>query len=63
MVPSLPQNELTGNANTAPWTTVVLAAIVFLAIGMIGSNFPKVGKPLMALVIVVLIYEAYRTGI
>lgn len=60
---AVPESELIGNYATAPKTTVILAGVVFLAIGAVAENWPKVGRPLMVMVLLVLVVEAWRTGL
>jgi hypothetical protein len=57
---NVPESELIGPAGVAPVTTPLIALGVFMVIGTIGSNYPKVGKPLMVIVASVLILEAWR---
>jgi hypothetical protein len=59
----IPQQELTGNADSAPTTTIVVALVVFLAIAIVANNYPKVGRPLQVMVLGVLALEAFRTGL
>lgn len=59
---AVPQSELTGPAGVASSVTPAIALIVFAVIGMVGVNYPKIGKPLMVIVASVLILEAWRAS-
>jgi hypothetical protein len=59
----IPQQELTGPAGVSSTTTIAIVVVVFLAIAMLGVNYPKAGKPLMIITIAVLGLEAYRKGL
>jgi hypothetical protein len=47
-------------ADLNPIEEALVALLVFLAIAMIGVNFPKYGKPLMVIVIAGLAAKSYE---